>query len=186
MKPSPCTASRGAMAGRCVLSWLTALATAGLAACSPGADAPAEPVEVTAPGYAFTNVNVVSMTSDRVDADQTVVVADGRITATGPAASVAIPPGARVIDGSGKYLAPGLADMHAHPMTTADLDAYLATGVTLIRAMWGEPAVLTLREGVASGAIAGPRIFTGASSTASPSFTTGATSCWTPPTPSKW
>ena len=51
--------------------------------------------------------------------------------------------------------------MHAHPMTMADLDAYLANGVTLIRAMWGEPAVLALREGVASGAIAGPRIVTG-------------------------
>ena len=156
-----CTMLRRAVVGRRVVSWLTALATAGLAACSPGAEAPAAPVEETAPAYAFTNVNVVSMTSDRVDPDQNVVVANGRITAVGPAASVAIPPGARVIEGSGKYLAPGLADMHAHPMTTADLDAYLATGVTLIRAMWGEPAVLELREGVASGAIAGPRIFTG-------------------------
>ena len=183
MKPSPCTTLRRATAGRCVVSWLTALATTGLAACGPGADAPSEPVEETVPAYAFTNVNVVSMTSNRVDADRNVVVDDGRITAVGPAASVAIPPGARVIDGSGRYLAPGLADMHAHPMTTTDLDAYLANGVTLIRAMWGEPAVLELREGVASGAIAGPR---GVSSTASPSFTTGATLCSTPPTPWMW
>lgn len=140
---------------------LAALAAAGLAACDPGGNRSPEPVEETGSGYAFVHVNVVSMTSDRVDADQNVVVADGRITAIGPAANVAIPPGAQVIDGSGKYLAPGLADMHAHPMTTVDLDAYLANGVTLIRAMWGEPAVLTLREGVASGAIAGPRIVTG-------------------------
>ena len=137
------------------------MAVVGLSACDPAADRSPAPVAETNAGYAFTNVNVVSMTSDRVDPHQNVVVANGRITAVGLAASVAIPPGARVIDGSGKYLAPGLADMHAHPMTTADLDAYLATGVTLIRAMWGEPAVLTLREGVASGAIAGPRIFTG-------------------------
>ena len=158
MKPRPRNTLRRAPVGRCVVSWLAA---AGLAACTPGTDRPTAPVEETGSAYAFANVTVVSMTSDRVDADHTVVVADGRITDAGPAASVAIPPGARVIDGSGKYLAPGLADMHAHPMTTADLDAYLAAGVTLIRAMWGEPAVLTLREGVASGAIAGPRIFTG-------------------------
>ncbi len=137
------------------------MAVVSLSGCEPAAERSPEPVGETTSGYAFANVNVVSMTSDHVDADQTVVVTDGRITTVGPAASVAIPPGAQVIDGTGKYLAPGLADMHAHPMTTVDLDAYLANGVTLIRAMWGEPAVLELREGVASGAIPGPRIVTG-------------------------
>ena len=158
MNTSPCKALRRAVVGKGAVSLLAA---AGLSACDPGADRAPDAVEANGSVYAFANVNVVSMTSDRVDADWNVVVADGRITAAGPAASVAVPPGARVIDGGGKYLAPGLADMHAHPMTTADLDAYLANGVTLIRAMWGEPAVLELREGVASGAIAGPRIFTG-------------------------
>ena len=163
MKPRPCTASHRNVAPRCVdLRGWRRMAVVSLSGCEPRRRAaPLEPVAETTPPYAFTNVDVVSMTSDRVDPDQNVVVADGRIAAVGPAASVAIPPGARVVDGRGKYLAPGLADMHAHPMTTADLDAYLTTGVTLIRAMWGEPAVLTLREGVASGAIAGPRIFTG-------------------------
>ena len=44
---------------------------------------------------------------------------------------------------------------------TADLDAYLVNGVILIRAPWGEPTVLALREGVGSGAMAGPRIVDG-------------------------
>ena len=152
MRPSARTTFREVVAGPSVFSLLAAVA---LVASDAGA------VEESGSSYAFANVHVVSMTSDRVAADQNVVVADGRIVAVGPTASVAIPPGARVIDGSGKYLAPGLADMHAHPMTTTDLDAYLANGVTLIRAMWGEPAVLELREGVASGTIAGPRIVTG-------------------------
>ena len=138
-------------------SWYAlALAIAcGVSACDRDADESSVPVV-----HAFTNVNVVSMTSDRIDTRHTVLVAEGRIATVGPSSSVEIPAGARVVDGAGKYLAPGLADMHTHPMTTADLDAYLANGVTLIRAMWGEPAVLALRAGVASGEIAGPRILT--------------------------
>ena len=133
----------------------------GIAACDRTADESSVPVDRPATIHAFTNVNVVSMTSERVDSGQTVIVTAGQITAVGPSASVETPAGARIINGAGKYLAPGLADMHAHPMTTADLDAYLASGVILIRAMWGEPAVLDLREGVALGEIAGPRIVTG-------------------------
>ena len=140
---------------------LLILAASALAACDRAADDPLAPVGQSMSGYAFANVNVVSMTSEQVDANQTVIVQDDRIVAAGPAASVDIPEGARIIEGRGKYLAPGLADMHAHPMTTANLDAYLANGVTLIRAMWGEPAVLELRRGVAEGNIPGPRILTG-------------------------
>ncbi|HEY0809320.1 MAG TPA: hypothetical protein VGD49_04125, partial [Longimicrobiales bacterium] len=64
--------------------------------------------------YAFTNVNVVPMTSETVLSDQTVVVHNGRITAVGPAARVNVPAGATRIDGRGKYLMPGLAEMHGH------------------------------------------------------------------------
>ena len=158
MTDYPATTSRKAPIARCAL----ALAFGSvLPACDQAVDQPTAPVDEPVPVYAFTNVNVVPMTADRIDSDRTVIVTEGRIAATGDSAGVEIPPGARIIDGSGKYLAPGLADMHAHPMTTADLDAYLANGVTLIRALWGEPAVLDLREEVASGAIAGPRIVTG-------------------------
>src|SRR6266513_64505 len=63
---------------------------------------------------AFVNVNVVPMDSERVIADQTVLVKGGLITAIGPAQKVKVPAAALRIDGRGKYLMPGLADMHVH------------------------------------------------------------------------
>jgi imidazolonepropionase-like amidohydrolase len=73
---------------------------------------------------------------------QSVVIAGERIAAVGPAAAVAIPPGARVVDAAGKYAVPGLIDAHAHVVTvlywaqmTGDelLPFYLAAGVTTLR-----------------------------------------------------
>ncbi|MXV95844.1 MAG: hypothetical protein F4Z92_08265 [Gemmatimonadetes bacterium] len=88
---------------------------------------------------AFTNVNVLPMASETVLADQTVVVADGVIVAAGPASDVEVPRGATVIDGSGRYLMPGLAEMHAHvppgenpPREDVEdiLFLYVANGIT--------------------------------------------------------
>jgi hypothetical protein len=63
---------------------------------------------------AFVDVNVVPMDIERVLASQTVVVEGGWITALGPSSLVRIPPGAVRVDGRGKYLMPGFADMHWH------------------------------------------------------------------------
>ncbi|MSQ97763.1 MAG: hypothetical protein EXR85_00470 [Xanthomonadales bacterium] len=112
-------------------------------------------------GYAIVNVTVVPMTSETTLPGQTVLVQGGEITAVGPAADIPVPAGFQRIDGSGKFLAPGLADMHAHPMTQLDLNLFLANGVTLIRSMWGEPVVLQMREEIAAGTRIGPRIITG-------------------------
>ena len=121
---------------------------------------------------AFTNVNVVPMDADRVLADQTVVVRDGRIAEVGPAASVRVPAGARRVDGRGKYLMPGLAEMHAHiPGANAPAQTirdimflYVANGVTTIRGMLGAPNQLALRDSTARGLVLGPTIFVGAPS----------------------
>jgi len=51
--------------------------------------------------------------------------------------------------------------MHAHPKTQADLDSFLASGVTLVRAMWGEPIILQMRKEIEMGERAGPRIIAG-------------------------
>ncbi|HEY8876920.1 MAG TPA: hypothetical protein VIN03_05100 [Roseateles sp.] len=84
-----------------------------------------------APPVAFVHVNVVPLATDGVLRDQTVVVADGRIQAVGGA--VAIPADATVVDGHGTaYLSPGLADMHVHSDTRADMAVYLAHGVTSV------------------------------------------------------
>lgn len=111
--------------------------------------------------YAITNVDVVPMDTDTVRTGQTVLVESGRISAISSADTTEIPAGYEEINGTDKYLAPGLADMHAHPMTQYDLDVYLASGVTFIRAMWGEPVVLEFRDSVAAGTRVGPRIMAG-------------------------
>jgi hypothetical protein len=80
---------------------------------------------------AFMHVNVVPLTVEGVLADQTVLVVDGRIQAVGK--DVAVPAGATVVDGHGTaWLSPGLADMHVHSDTRADMAVYLANGVTSV------------------------------------------------------
>jgi imidazolonepropionase-like amidohydrolase len=128
------------------------------------ASTPAAAQEVVA----FTNVSVIPMDRERVLPDQTVLVRDGRIAAIGPAASVQVPAGARRVDGAGKFLIPGLADMHAHLLSDAavpdslapdELRIMLANGVTTARLMIGTPEQFPLRARVASGEIAGPALY---------------------------
>src|SRR4051812_15084166 len=63
---------------------------------------------------AITHANVVSMVDDRIDGDQTVIIRDDTIDAVGPSATTSIPAEARVIDGRGRWLLPGLIDSHVH------------------------------------------------------------------------
>src|SRR5918992_811602 len=63
---------------------------------------------------AFVGVSVLPMTGDRAVPRQTVLVSDGVITAVGPAASTRVPAGAARVDGTGKFLLPGLVDLHVH------------------------------------------------------------------------
>ena len=71
-------------------------------------------VEAQQQAIAFVNVNVVPFDRERILAGQTVIVRDGRIAEIGPADKIKVPAGALQIDGRGKYLMPGLADMHVH------------------------------------------------------------------------
>ena len=120
---------------------------------------------------AVVNVSVVPMDRERMLAGQTVVVADGKITAVGPANTVKVPAGAQRIDGAGKFLMPGLADMHAHLATSGNAARddeenerlaviFLAHGVTTLRSMWGTREVLALRRRIDAGQLLGPRIIT--------------------------
>lgn len=118
------------------------------------------------PIIVFTHVNVVPMTSEEIMEDQTVIVEGEKIRVI--EADMEVPEGATVIDGSGKYLMPGLAEMHAHiPTDPNDPDLaeetlflYVANGITTIRGMLGAPYHLELREKVANGETLGPRIYT--------------------------
>src|SRR6185436_10075282 len=77
---------------------------------------------------AFVGVTVIAMDSDRAASDQTVVVDGSQIVAVGPTSSVEVPAGATRIDGKGKYLMPGLADMHVHLFEEEEMILYVANG----------------------------------------------------------
>jgi imidazolonepropionase-like amidohydrolase len=118
---------------------------------------------------AFVNVNVVPFDRQRILEAQTVIVRDGRIAQIGPATTIKVPEGALRIDGRGKYLMPGLADMHVHlypgagrpdDLAGQQLQLFLANGVTTVRNMIGKPEHLPLRERVAKGEVLGPTIYT--------------------------
>ncbi|MCA1623335.1 MAG: amidohydrolase family protein [Acidobacteria bacterium] len=112
---------------------------------------------------AFVNVNVVPMDSERVVQNQTIIIRDGRIAAIGAAKRVRVPQGAVKIDGRGRYLMPGLADMHVHLEyfdREAQLLLFLANGVTTVRNMDGRPNILEWRKRIAAGNLLGPNIFT--------------------------
>ena len=119
------------------------------------------------PVYVFQGVNVISMESGELLSGQSVAAADGRITAIGPASEVAVPQGAVVIEAAGRYLMPGLAEMHGHVPGNDDpryledvLFLYVANGVTTVRGMQGRTGHLELRESIARHEIIGPRFFT--------------------------
>ena len=122
--------------------------------------------------YAFVNVTVIPMDRAGTLANQTVLVSDGKIEAIGSSERLAVRAGYTVIDGRGKFLMPGLAEMHAHipgasapPQLVKDIMfLYVANGVTTIRGMLGAPNQLTLREQTARGEVVGPTIFVGAPS----------------------
>jgi imidazolonepropionase-like amidohydrolase len=115
---------------------------------------------------AFVNVNVVPMSSDVVIEAQTVVVEDGVIRAIGSVDEIRIPERAEAVDGTDRYLMPGLAEMHAHvpDAESSELDRYfslfVANGITTIRGMLGRPSHLGLRQRLLDGEVFGPRLFT--------------------------
>ena len=123
---------------------------------------------------AFTDVTVIPLDRDGAVPNQTVVVRGDRIVSVGAAARAQIPQGATRIDGRGKYLMPGLAEMHAHVVGPANpnheavnrdiMFLYVANGITSIRAMLGAPNQLPLREALRRGEILGPTMYVSAPS----------------------
>ncbi len=134
--------------------------------------------QTQAPVTAFVHVSVIPMDRERILEDHTVLVQGDRITGLGPASSIAIPDGAVRVDGTGKFLMPGLADMHAHlaedgtgrrlntRVDVADmLFTFVANGVTTIRDMHSGPGhngdawMPALRARIAKGEVLAPRIY---------------------------
>jgi imidazolonepropionase-like amidohydrolase len=99
------------------------------------------------------------MDSEQVLDGQTVLVDGDRITWMGSAADAQLPAGAQRVDGRGKFLMPGLADMHCHPYAQDDLLLLVAHGVTTIRNLQGMPRHVLWRQRVEAGELLGPTIF---------------------------
>lgn len=126
-------------------------------------------VSVTAQTVAFTNVSVIPMDRERVLSNQRVVIKNGLIAEIGNAKNVKLPKDAVRIDGTGKFLIPGLIDMHTHLLSDGDeypdsigpdeLRVMVANGVTTVRFMIGTPELLVLRGRSANGEIEAPTIF---------------------------
>jgi imidazolonepropionase-like amidohydrolase len=115
----------------------------------------------------FRNVNVIPMDTERVLENQTVVVSAGKIARISDASKAKFNKNALVVDARGKYLIPGLAEMHAHVPPVDDLEPmkevltlFVANGITTIRGMLGHPRHLELRSKIQSGEITGPRFYT--------------------------
>lgn len=114
-------------------------------------------------------VHVVDVEHGEVLRDRAVVVRGDRIAAVVPDAELEVPAGARVVDGAGGWVIPGLFDMHVHlhPRDGTELfSLYLAHGVTTVQSMHGGDFQLGLRAAVAAGEVVGPRIFTTGPTTA--------------------
>lgn len=115
---------------------------------------------------AFVNVNVIPMTSESITYAQTVIVDDGQIIAIGAVTSTPVPDDALVVDGTDRYLMPGLAEMHGHVPDESSsslqrtLDLYVANGVTTVRGMLGRRSHLQLQEEISRGEVLGPRLVT--------------------------
>lgn len=119
------------------------------------------------------HVTLIDGTGRAPQSDQTVVIVGGRIAAVGPAESARFEKTAQVVDARGKYLIPGLWDMHVHlagvnadPSWSKDtlLPLLLANGITGVRDMGGDlNALLSWRRDIESGALLGPQIVTAGS-----------------------
>jgi imidazolonepropionase-like amidohydrolase len=152
-----------------VLALILIIALLVYSSCSPG-DVDAD--------LAIVNVTVIPMDSERVLESQTVLIRDGHIYRIRPTGRINVSEEVPVVDGSGRYLIPGLAEMHAHvpspPSEFPDeqsrqefsrwvedvLFLYVAAGVTTARSMIGHPNHLILRERIESGELIGPRLWT--------------------------
>jgi imidazolonepropionase-like amidohydrolase len=113
------------------------------------------------------NIDVIDVKRGQVVPGRTIVIENGSIESIGASDSKSYPDGAHIVDGSGRYLIPGLWDMHTHVLYEGVQERYfpmlVANGVTGVRDMNGPmpPAeVAALKESIAQGELVGPRIVT--------------------------
>jgi len=119
-----------------------------------------------ADNVAFINVNVIPMTSDIVLQAKTVLISDNRIVLVGDVKSTPVAEDVIVVDGTDRFLIPGLSEMHGHipGVGSASLERvlhlYVVNGITRVRGMLGQASHLGLRQQILQGEVLGPRLVT--------------------------
>lgn len=143
--------------------WPWAIAVVVLACSAGGTRGAGQNAE---PYTAFVDVTVIPMDSDQALPRHTVVVKGDRIWELGPTSEVDVPAGATQIAGGGKYLMPGLAEMHGHTVSGASdsfaeqvMFLYAANGVTTVRGMLGLDGDLELKAKTNRRQIWGPTLY---------------------------
>jgi enamidase len=134
-------------------------------------NAPANFTKVSAPVVVLTHARIIDGTGAPARADQTLIVRDGNIATVGDAASITLPPGATVVDLTGRTILPGLVMMHEHLYYTTGPGVYGQLGISFSR-LYLAGGVTTMRTGgnvngimdinlarrIAAGEIPGPAI----------------------------
>ena len=111
-----------------------------------------------AESLALTHVTVIDVDGGTSKPNETVVITGNRIADVGADDKIVVPRGAKVISAAGKFVIPGLWDMHVHWYNEESLTLFIANGVTGIRQMFGNPDLLRWREEIAKGSLQGPRM----------------------------
>lgn len=104
------------------------------------------------------HVTVIDVAGGPSKPDMTVVIREDRISDIGKTGEMPVPADATVVDASGKFLIPGLWDMHVHWYNRDSLTLFTANGVTGVREMFGNADLLRWRDEIAKGSLTGPRL----------------------------
>jgi len=140
-------------------------------------------IVVDAPAVALTHVRVIDGTGSIPTEDQTIVIQSGNIASVGPSTRTPVPPGARVLDLSGRTVIPGFVGLHDHmyynsgsrtnEMSTSGPRLFLAGGVTTIRTAGANFPYneLNLKHAIDLGQVPGPHIYVSVSISSTPSVT---------------
>lgn len=108
----------------------------------------------------ITHVTVIDTETGKEAQDRTVVISRDRITEVRDSKGAKPPEGAKVVDGKGKYLIPGLWDMHVHIWHyESTYSLYIANGVTGVREMFGPPDANKFRRELTAKAIVAPHFY---------------------------
>jgi hypothetical protein len=124
--------------------------------------AAAEQHQDSVPVLAISGASVLDVRTGEYVREAVLVIEEDRITSVGRRSQVRVPRTARVVDASGRWIIPGLFDMHVHGSSRPDvsLELYVANGVTSIRDLGGNLAALRLtRQALQHGERTGPRLF---------------------------